>query len=310
MLLGAIIATTQSVSATNIFVTSSAPSTGSFKGASWTDAISLTRALQIAKAGDVIYLAKGTYEVDKAYYLKNKAVTIIGGFAGTEDEASITPSQSNPTANPAIFTFNGPKTYRIFDIAGSNQSTTNKLIISGLTFKNITSNQYGPVLQIYTPEGNTMPIEVTNCSFTNIKATDPDGKTVPAGAIFINRKNNANVTISKCNFTDISSTNNAGAISIATGTTNDVVITIKDCSFNDVSCGQGMQGSAIQAIAASSITNNGDKEVFPYTLNVENCTFKSCKGGAKSHGGKNMTNGVVSAGNDVKFNFINSTISE
>jgi hypothetical protein len=308
LIAGAMLATMQ-VYAGNIFVKpDGAPSTGT--GSSWASAISYQRAFQIAKTGDVIYLAKGTYYVEKACHLRDKALTVVGGFSGAEKEATIRLSMSKPEANPTVFTSKDPLTYRIFDVLGSNKFTDQKFVMSGITFKDIVSNQYGTAIQVYTPDGNTMPIEFTNCKFVNMKAIDSTGKKVAAGAVYINRKNSANITFTKCSFTDISSTGDAGAVYIANGPTNNVAITFKDCNFTNVSCADGAQGSAIQAVNATSVADaNGQKTTYPYTLDIENCTFKACKGGAASHGGKNATNGVISAGNGVQFNFNTSIIN-
>ena len=67
-------------------------------GTSWATAVTLSKALTSAVAGDVIYLSAGTY-TQTAYVTIGKAYTVIGGFAGTENESSISISMSNPAVN-------------------------------------------------------------------------------------------------------------------------------------------------------------------------------------------------------------------
>lgn len=72
------------------------------QGDSWANATTLQRALADAGAGDQLWLQRGTYlpgiEDPHASFVINKAVTLLGGFAGTESNAE----QRDPKTNLTI----------------------------------------------------------------------------------------------------------------------------------------------------------------------------------------------------------------
>ena len=74
------------------------------EGQHWGDPISLTRASQLAVAGDEIWARSGAYHPDRTDRTRSfvfaAGVQIYGGFAGTETE----PGQRNRSANPSILT--------------------------------------------------------------------------------------------------------------------------------------------------------------------------------------------------------------
>jgi hypothetical protein len=84
-----------------------AAATGAGDGSSWDDAYtSLQSALTAAVTGDQIWVAAGTYKPSveviwsgprfRAFQLKN-GVTLLGGFDGSEDPATLAPATSSPT---------------------------------------------------------------------------------------------------------------------------------------------------------------------------------------------------------------------
>lgn len=88
---------TVGLSAQTVFVDIDAAGTGD--GTSWADAYTnLNDALLAAAAGSEVWIADGTYITpDSASFFVNKELTILGGFNGTETEASAADPATNVT---------------------------------------------------------------------------------------------------------------------------------------------------------------------------------------------------------------------
>lgn len=225
-------------------------------GSTWATAVTLTKAAGSAGAGDFIYLAKGTY-IPTAVTSLSKAYTVVGGFNGDENEATITPSMSNPALYPTTFTVVGAQTFRAFNLGSSTNTGT--LILSGINIDGFISSQNGNAIECNS--SSVLDVEINNCSFKNISSS---GATV-SGAININNVS-ANVTIKDSKFENIASGNNGGAISTNAKSTN--TITIQNCTFKNTytpTSSTVYNGGAIYANSTG------------YTLNIKDCTFEDTK---------------------------------
>ena len=130
--------------------------TGTHTGESWANAFNtLQHALDSAQAGDVIWVAKGTYTQTAAYGLGTKDIKLYGSFAGTETSIDQR-------------TFSGTDT-TILDATGANvcvfhlQNRTNATVIDGFKITGGSANYGGgvynssssPILNNLTISGNT-----------------------------------------------------------------------------------------------------------------------------------------------------------
>ncbi|MFZ4456868.1 MAG: hypothetical protein ACOYOT_11680 [Bacteroidales bacterium] len=248
-------------------------------GTTWATAVTMTKAASSAAASDVIYVAAGTY-TQTANVTLGKAYTVIGGFAGTEDEASITTAMSNPTTNITKFTQAAASTFRIFNL-GAVQTGT--VTLQGITFDGLNNNQNGQAIEC--PSSSTLNAVIQNCKFTNFAAT----ATGVAGAININNIT-ANATIKDCWFENITSGNNGGVMS--TNTKTGYTISVSGCIFKSTTAPSVSTNYSGGAIYANGSSTNA------YTLNIDNCTFNGTKAGA---------GGAIYAGTFITVNITNST---
>lgn len=201
-------------------------------GSTWGRAMRhLSNALAVATSGDEIWVAAGAYRPDTSvatpagtndrslsFTMKN-GVKILGGFAGSETQAS----QRNPATNVAVLTADigavgvrSDNSYRL--VVASNMSNSAQL--DGFTLKLaqrdgdggtglggaiLISGGQGPIINGCTFEGNyafagagigmydTTGVIVTNCRFMN-----NDSNTFRGGGI--DSMNSTNMVISDCLF--------------------------------------------------------------------------------------------------------------
>ena len=131
---------------TTIYVNASA--TGSNNGTSWTNAYkSLQSALEVAMAGDQIWVAKGTYKpssanglgtVTRLYHFRMvEGVAIYGGFAGTETSISQRTSfgytETNETVLSGDIDNDGTLTNNCYHVIYNPCSLSKTAIIDGFT---------------------------------------------------------------------------------------------------------------------------------------------------------------------------------
>ncbi len=268
------------VNAANWFVKGD-PNTNTTGGTTWATAVTLTKAAASAAAGDIIYLAAGTY-TQTAYISLNKAYTVIGGFAGTENESTITPSMSNPTVNVTRLTQAASSTFRIMNIAST--TLTGTVTLQDLTFDGLNNNQNGQAIEC--SSSSLLTTLIKNCKFTNITAT----ATNVSGAININNVS-TNVTVQDCWFENITAGNNGGAISTNAKTGN--TVTIVGCTFKNTTA-----PSTTTNYSGGALYANGIITTNAYTLNVDSCTF---------NGTKAATGGAIYAGVAITLNITNSS---
>lgn len=231
-------------------------------GTSWATAVTITKAASSAAAGDVIYVAAGTYTQTASITL-GKAFTVIGGFKGTEDEGSISLLMSDPTLNVSKFTQAANSTVRIFAIGSS--TLTGTITLQGITFDGLNNSANGQAIEC--SSSSTLTTIIKNCVFKNFTATT----NAVSGAININNIT-ANATIQDCWFENITSGNNGGAISTNTKTGNTISIT--GCTFKTTTAPSSVTNYSGGAIYANGSSTNA------YTLNIDNCTFNGTKAGA------------------------------
>jgi hypothetical protein len=269
------------VNAANWFVEGET-NTNTTGGTTWATAVTLTKAAGSAAAGDVIYLAAGTY-TQTAYVSLNKAYTIVGGFSGTENESTISPSMSNPSVNITKFTQASSSTFRILSMGAA---LTGTLTLQDITFDGLSSNQSGQAIEC--SSGSTLTTIIQNCIFKNISAS----ATNVAGAINVNNVS-ANVTVQNCWFENVTSGNNGGAMSTNAKTGNTVTVT--GCTFKNTTA-----PSTTTNYSGGAIYANGTVGTNAYTLQIDNCTF---------NGTKAATGGAIYTGVAITLNINNSTFS-
>ena len=228
--------------------------TGNQNGDSWGNAFNnLKPALAKAVAGDMVWVAKGTYvpdtgnKRDECFKLK-PGVSLYGGFNGTETSLA----QRETDANETILSGNiGDKadstdnSYTIL-LMDHPDSTT---IVDGLTFSHgfavsdTSFNLVGPTLSgaavfIEASNGVALPLFV-RCRFVHNFAKGS------GGAVFT-RANQSKQCLPRfkyCYFYDNRALKNGGAIYIRGGVLNDQSIEVDSCTF--VKCMTERWGGAI-----------------------------------------------------------------
>ena len=94
-------------------------------GLSWQSPMSLVNALSVAQADDIIYLKAGTYIIDNSITI-SKAITLKGGFLGTDDETMA----EKPLT---IFDTDRKTTFdNVLNVTTTSSGAINKIINSGL----------------------------------------------------------------------------------------------------------------------------------------------------------------------------------
>lgn len=265
-------------SAANWFVKGDG-NTNTTGGTTWATAVTLSKAAGSAAAGDIIYLSKGLYNPVATITL-GKAYTVVGGFNGDENEATISVEMSNPKVNITNFTATGDQTFRVFNLGSSTNTGT--ITLSGIYVDGFRSNQNGVALEC--PSSSVLDVDINNCVFKNLTAT----ATNIAGAININNVS-ANMLIRNCTFENTTSGNNAGAISINAKATN--TVTLDNCVFKNTA-----------TPTASTVYNGGAiyGNNAGYTLNIRNCTFEDTKA---------STGGAIYLAASLTANITNSTFT-
>jgi hypothetical protein len=147
-----ILSTSTSALTATWFVRSNTAVSGN--GTSWAESfISLSEAVSAATTGDDIWMQAGTYTPASTIYV-DKAVSVLGGFIGSETEAS----QRNFAANETVI--DGGGAIRIMSISAS-------ATIDGLTLTNGSDTRSGAM--VISGAGNTPTI--ANCKFTYNSST-------------------------------------------------------------------------------------------------------------------------------------------
>lgn len=210
-------------------------SNGNGFGNSWENATSIFEACSQANDGDIIYIAAGDYNINKSITI-NKAITIIGGFNGTEKDLK----KPNVLKNKVIFNGNANRCFVINNRTGNNNVTS----ISGITLNNFApkGKDHGGAIMI---NYSTSDIILDNLSFNNCSVLNqyPDNPNIGAngGAIYFNSFNESvKYTIKNCNFTSCSS-REGGAVYFNNGNAElGKEINIENCSFkNNISSANG-----------------------------------------------------------------------
>jgi predicted outer membrane repeat protein len=226
-----------------IYVDVSNPSAGS--GVSWACAFTdLQDALAVAEAGDSIWVAQGTYrptnDLDREVYFELKeGVVVLGGFDGTEGNAS----QRNWENNETIL--DG-------DIDGSGNSTNNSYLIVFASLVDSTTVLDGFTIQGANNPGGTsiggggMEIQdgapvIRNCSFVN------NSSSFEGAGIFIS---SSSPTIVNCTIAD----NSVGEGGVGAGVfALESNPTFVDCHFEN---NDAFFGSGLYAIESNVVIEN------------------------------------------------------
>ncbi|MBS9525899.1 Ig-like domain-containing protein [Litoribacter alkaliphilus] len=139
-----------------IYVNQSAPISGQNNGADWQNAyLDLQSALQVAMAGDSIWVAKGTYSPGErvtSYFVPVEGVKMFGGFSGLEDQfderdsaaihgvnATILDGSQGSASRHVLYNTNALTPETIVDgfvISGGKTSNTNSINGRGAGFYN------------------------------------------------------------------------------------------------------------------------------------------------------------------------------
>ena len=246
------------------------------------------------------WFAAGTYKIDTTFMLEQYDATFMGGFAGTETDASqrVMKDGGKPWefANPTIL--DGGNAVRLINDASRRPN------FDGLTLQNFKSTANGGVFQIR--NGANLKQTVKNCQFLNDSAANQGGAiqvysgnaliegcyfahngASQGGAIYAN--NTMGITIKNCTFegnTAVIASNAGGAIHVQ-NSGNDTIV---GCTFigNDAPNGQGgalsLANSGTATFAANNVfaNNSGKQSIILltgtqgfYYNTVYNCTGKA-----------------------------------
>ncbi len=275
--------------------------TGNNDGTSWADAfVELEDALATAIAGDTVWVAKGTYTPDvpngdtTATFLIDKDILLLGGFVGTETNAS----QRDPAINVTVVSgdLNGDDVVNDFVVNRSDNvltvvtittNITDVSIIDGFTISNGHADGTGGNGLLANGGGmrsRGYPV-IKNCIFTQNFAVNLGGGVacIPNSegtAIFenctfdwnlSNRGGGAYMLFSDAIFTDCHFSNNHAIATVgqpfeeAGGGiyTRNSNCQIKRCTFNDNTCMGGGCGMFYWI----------DFDGIGFSLTVDSCTF-------------------------------------
>ena len=244
---------------------------GSGNGSTWTDATGdLTAALFIAKPGDEVWVAQGTYyptnQKDRTITFTIPAgVKVFGGFSGQETSIQ----QRNYKANKTVLSGNiGSKSafadnsYTVVYISKADESTT----LDGFIIADGTADGTGPTgdmercgAGIYIDgsgkSGHSSPT-IENCIFQNNYARD-------GAAAYVNGKGGrCNPTFNNCEFNSNKVDLDGGAVFNDGRHGGEASPSFQNCVFNG---NQGNYGGAI--------CNYGGKGVSSPKL--QNCVFRN-----------------------------------
>lgn len=145
-------------------------------GASWTEAVgSIADAMKNAQAGDVIYVAAGTYT--QPWGTLKAGVSLFGGFSGTEMSES-----ERERVSDAPYDFSSETVITVTDTQVVNAtvslSNENSLWIDGFTFKDCSNNA-----TILTLRGG---MNLRNCRFINNNTVPPASGVGTNNIVFFN----------------------------------------------------------------------------------------------------------------------------
>lgn len=269
------------VAQSNIYV--DADAAGMNNGSTWADAYtSLSDALDAAADGDFVWVAAGTYTppADSTFFV-GSAVTIIGGFAGTEDD----PGAADPEANPTLLSGDVMGDDSSEDIEANKtdnvpimfvDSLLAAVSISGFTFQGGYNDTFPDQEFLNASSGGAIsaysPIAVSDCNFFANRADFGSAVITYGGASgssFRNVDVSANKSIGRgalCFFSENITVDvgnfdgnilSRGAI-YAEGGAN---IVVDSCSFtNNIASDRGPAvsffGTAPSSISNSTIENN------------------------------------------------------
>ena len=235
-------------------------------GTTWKTAFgNLVEALAIAKAGDQILVAKGTYTpsaTDRSTsFIIPEGVNVLGGFIGNEESID----ERNPKVNLTVLTgeIGNPGTADNSYSVVYFENVSAKTILDGFVIKSGNANseleeanpsRCGGGIYINGENGTCSP-RISNCVLTANLARD-------GAAVFINGRNGqSSPTFFNCTFSNNEAGLDGGAIyndGRLNGKSNPV---FTDCKFNR---NMGTYGGAI--------CNNNEKGACNLTL--ENCEFE------------------------------------
>ncbi|MGB0838892.1 MAG: beta strand repeat-containing protein, partial [Chitinophagales bacterium] len=262
--------------ATTIYVDLTAG--GLNNGGSWINAYTnLQDALNVAVAGDQIWVADGTYlptvEFDAdasggvdareaTFYLNTNGVEVYGGFAGGE----ATLGARNVATNPTILSGdlgaagNTDNAYHVFYIDGTSTTITTSTIIDGfqITGGNAggggINERGGGLINDGRNGGNISSPTIRNCSFSQNTATY-------GGAIY-NYGNNGGTSspnLTNCSFSQNMATNSGGAIDNDGSSGGTSTPNITNCSFSQntaVGSGGAILNEGVGGTSNPTITNS------------------------------------------------------
>ena len=262
------------MNATNYFVKWGGST--SADGKTWANAVTLARAttLSVKDNSDVIYVAAGDYDVSSStqWYnvsLSKGGVTVIGGFAGTEDEASITTAMSNPAVNITRFYAINQTANKIFS-AGSTASTQT-ITVKNINFEDIATQALSTISSVVFGFGsNTTPVVLDGCNFRRLtlNGTASNAATVMSYAGVAN-----NLTIQNCTFENITSVYTTGGVFRFNITaTPNTTVEFKNCSAKNISLTGAAGTGAFVSTYHTVVTNTGDKGYYKIT----DCLFDNC----------------------------------
>ncbi|WEK18236.1 MAG: Ig-like domain-containing protein [Candidatus Pedobacter colombiensis] len=134
---------------------------GDNSGANWTDAyVRLQTAIELAKSGDEIWVAKGTYSpaqhIDSTFNMVS-GVKIYGGFAGTETQLNqrVADAKGKYTVNESILSGNNINNHVVYSVlALSSESTLDGFTITAGLANSSGVKSYGAGIYISAVPGN------------------------------------------------------------------------------------------------------------------------------------------------------------
>jgi hypothetical protein len=258
-------------------------------GVQWLTAYSnLSSALEVAEAGDSIWVAQGFYRptdgTDRhATYEIPKGVKIFGGFLGNEatfEERDTTGVLSILSGDIGVFTDSTDNCYHVLTARSPDEHTVLDRfhIRHGNSNGNTFDTRYGGGLFITTEEGDTSASKmiIRNCTF--------EGNSGSYGAaIGVNSPDNLGITprLENCHFISNRATVSGGAFhrSEDNGSTSDTLI-FKQCTFgyNYALYGGGMN---VVALAQPLLLQECEFEENQTVVSGGGANFLSATGGSE-----------------------------
>ncbi len=272
-------------------------------GDTWTNACGLDTALAESGPGDEVWVAAGTYigTIDLV-----DAVSIVGGFAGTETMAS----QSDPTVHETVLDGNGTgpvvtsanhaastilrgfritNGYNIADLwddtggGGACLYNSSALIVQ-CVFDHNTSKSFGGAVYV---RGSGSP-EFINCKFEqNGGYTGAPAMPIAGGVAFVH---SGSPRFTNCLFADNTAAE-AGGLAVNSGAPS-----LFNCTIADNTASIGYGGAIYDPQGAVSLKNciswgnssgRGSKEVENYSKNASNAVNSNIEGGYPGTGNIN-----------------------